>query len=228
MQAKGQTLFTEASDADADPANQLVVLKMHFQSVLDTIRTKGDVRYHMYFAIDANEQPLARRADKVLAAAQKMAKGYPMDVTLLKHNSLKCLTQMFNFVTWKAYKDGHDYFALLNDDIRLDAGWSEAALMALRGNPFMRDFGIAGPWEYWHGLKSECTQFPMFSRLHVDIMLSKPGRGVFCDEEAFCSYGLDTAVCNMYVPFSSSFYLADLTLYATRKPRLCFAKLDLT
>ena len=190
---------------EADPNKHLIVFKVHFRSVLDTIRTKGDLQYHVYFGIDKNEKSLVDRVHLIEAAAAELTEGLPIDLKIVYHDGLKCLTQMYNAVGKAAFDDDNDYFMILNDDLLMYPGWSQSALLALRQNPLMRDFGLAGPYEYFDGLsKRGCTQYPMVSRVHFEIM------GSLCDEERFCAYGLDESLCDMYIPFDSCFFISDV------------------
>lgn len=118
----------------------------------------------------------------------------------------RALSALFNIPTLVAHAQGCDYFYLLNDDILLStAGWTDAFVNALRSNPAQSNLGVAGAVDISDTITPH-VEFPFFHRTHVDIFDWCGG-----NPWLFRNWWEDNWVTDVYVPFSSVFYLKHIT-----------------
>ena len=79
---------------------------------------------------------------------------------------------IWNTVAAHAYRDGADYFYLVNDDLEMvTPGWASTLVEMLRSNPLYPNFGVAAPvgFEGEEGRNMTYGNFPMVHRTHIQV-----------------------------------------------------------
>lgn len=106
------------------------------------------------------------------------------------------LSEMYNTLGNRAYRDGADYIISLNDDMEVFGAWRELLIDCLIYPPsgVPRNLGAALVQEISQDY--ECPPYPLVSRLHFDLF------GKLWDD-LFISYGIDLMLCDTYRPLGA-------------------------
>lgn len=119
----------------------------------------------------------------------------------------RALSALFNVPTLAAYRDGADYMYLANDDLVLEStGWTSSFVTALESNPLVSNLGVAGAADTSDTVTPQ-IEFPFFHRTHVELF-------EWCGANpwVFRNWWEDNWVTDVYLPFSSVFYMQDVTV----------------
>ncbi len=77
------------------------------------------------------------------------------------------LSALFNIPTLTAYREGADYFYILNDDvILLTPKWTEHLIEPLETNKLFKNLGVSGGNDVSDTFTPQ-IEFPFFHRTHV-------------------------------------------------------------
>lgn len=172
-------------------------------------------RYRVYLTINAGD---ALYSDKVATDAmfRSAYEHWGNDGDLVEHRVVivpdsvvpkRALSALFNIPTLVAHADGAQFFYIVNDDLMLTSlGWTELFAAKLLENPVFPGLGVAGGVDTSDVITPQ-IEFPFFHRTHVDIF-----RWCGANPWTFRNWWEDNWVHDVYLPFSSVFYVDAVTV----------------